>query len=226
MKTIRSVVVVLILFSYGLLFGCATVTGGTSQDLNFISNPEGAKVTLGGALLGRTPLKISLSKTGRIIIPLSSIEERNRYKERHRLTFEKEGYKKLTLNMETKKNPMFWGNILIGGLSGSTTDDMTGAYYEYSPRQYMVTLEPIDMGPLDGPVSQRPIQKLKNFIIIGYDNLSKDLSRGSGPHLASLLEVLDVPENKKSEVSSILFALSTAHSDISEFADEVLRLFL
>ncbi len=226
MKTSLSVNAVLALFSCTLLIGCATITGGTSQYITFLSNPEGAKVTLGGKLLGRTPLNIYLTKKGRIIIPLSSIEERNRYKERHRLTFKKEGYKKLSMNMETKKNLMFWGNIIIGGLPGSTTDDMTGAYYEYSPDQYMVTLEPIGTGPLDGPVSQRPTQKIKNLIIVGYDNLSKDLSRGSGPHLASLLKALNVPDHKKSNVISILFALSSTHRNKPEFADEVLRLFL
>ena len=39
-------------------------------------------------------------------------------------------------------NPWFFGNIVIGGLLGSTTDGVSGAINEFSPDQYFVTLSP------------------------------------------------------------------------------------
>ncbi|MFQ5728843.1 MAG: PEGA domain-containing protein [Waddliaceae bacterium] len=210
MKTIKTVKNMLPLIAATFFFGCATIMGGTSQDVTFNSNPEGAKVTLDGKVLGKTPLTISLSSK----------------KKGQSLDFEKEGHKKLSMKMGTKTNGMFWGNIIFGGLIGSTTDGLSGAIYQYSPDQYMVTLEPSGTGSLDGTVSKTLAQKTKDFIVIGHDNIIVDLSRGNGPHLASLLRILDIPENMRSEVISNMLTLSSTHTDVPEFADEVVRLYL
>jgi len=202
--------IILTIISTISLFGCATLTGGSSQEVSFHSNPEGATVLLDGKTLGKTPLSITLSSK----------------KKGQSLSFEKEGHKKLTMKMDTKMNPMFWGNIIFGGLIGSTTDGMSGAIYEYSPSKYMVTLEPSGTGRLDGPISKSLAQKTKDFIVIGHDNIVMDLSRGNGPHLASLFKILNISREQHAEVISKMLALSNTHRDVPKFADEVVRLYL
>ena len=36
--------------------GCATIVSGTTQEVSFQSNPEDAKVSVSGRVIGKTPL--------------------------------------------------------------------------------------------------------------------------------------------------------------------------
>lgn len=210
MKKKQAITLSLLTISTGFFFGCATLTGGASQEVSFHSNPEGATVSLDDREIGKTPLKINLSSK----------------KAGQSLSFEKPGHKKLTMKMGTETNPMFWGNIIFGGLVGSTTDGLSGAIYQYSPDQYMVTLEPSGSGKLDGPASKSLAQKTVDFIVTGHNNILKDLSRGNGPHLASLFKILKIREHQRAEAVSNLRSLSNRHPDIPSFASEVVRLYL
>ena len=58
------------------------------------------------------------------------------------LVIRKEGYKEFSTTMSTTLNGWFFGNIVLGGLPGSTTDAATGAMHEYAPNQFLVALEP------------------------------------------------------------------------------------
>lgn len=210
MKTKQTIGLFLLTISTGLFFGCATLTGGSSQEVSFNSNPEGANVSIDGKVIGKTPLKTRLSSK----------------KANQSLVFEKSGHETVTMKMDTKTNPMFWGNILIGGLPGTTTDSLSGAIYEYSPNKYMVTMEPGGTGALDSSTSKSLAQKTVDFIVIGHNSILKDLSRGDGPHLASLLKMLNIPKHQQTEAASNLLALANTHSDIPRFAGEVVRLYL
>jgi len=42
------------------LSGCASIMHGTHQDLTFQSNPDNATVTVGGRVIGKTPITTSL----------------------------------------------------------------------------------------------------------------------------------------------------------------------
>ena len=46
-------------------------------------------------------------------------------------------------------NPWFWGNILFGGVFGSTTDGLSGSVHEYSPSQFFITLVPMTGSPAE-----------------------------------------------------------------------------
>jgi hypothetical protein len=120
------------------LAACATIIDGTTQEVSFQSNPEDVTVTVlrtvsdsnsndvwreKRRILGKTPLALQLDR-----------------EENQKVIFEKIGYKPLTMNLATTLNGKFWGNILIGGVLGPTTDSVSGASREYSPRQYFVTL--------------------------------------------------------------------------------------
>jgi len=112
-----------------LLFiqACATIISGKSQEMTFTSEPEGVTVTVVGRAIGKTPCTVRLDKEkGRTV------------------TFEKEGYKPRTMALTTTLDSWFWGNIVLGGLIGSTTDGISGAVHEYSPSQYFITLSPIN----------------------------------------------------------------------------------
>lgn len=104
----RSAIAGLILSSTALFSGCATIVSGTDQKLTFDSEPEGATVTVAGRVLGKTPLTVEVDKDKNLA-----------------LTFEKEGYKTYTTQLSTSLEPWFWGNIVIGGLVGSTTDSLS-----------------------------------------------------------------------------------------------------
>jgi hypothetical protein len=56
--------------------------------------------------------------------------------------FSKDGYKPVTMELTTTLDPWFWGNIVLGGFIGSTTDYINGSVNEYSPSQFFVTLTP------------------------------------------------------------------------------------
>ena len=77
------------------------------------------EVTVIGRVIGKTPITLQLDK-----------------KKDQSVSFTLEGYKTQTRNLETSIDGFFWGNIVLGGFIGSTTDAITGGMHEYSPNQY------------------------------------------------------------------------------------------
>lgn len=77
--------------------------------------------------------------------------------------------------------------------------------------------EPLTVIPSD--------QKAREFIITGYANVIQDLSKGSGPHLQSLLDLLAIPEANHAEAIKRIRGLSEAYPNISEFADHVIEVY-
>jgi hypothetical protein len=189
--------------------GCASIISGTTQEVSFHSNPEGATVTVDGKTLGSTPLAFPLKKS--------------KYRE---VVFQKDGYKTLTLPMESRLNGWFWGNILFGGLVGSTTDGISGAANEYSPGQFMVSLEPSNASPIERETVKSDEQKAREFIIIAYGNLVPELASGQGEYLRSLMDVLKIPAERRPEAIKKLKALSDVYSDIPDFADHAVELYM
>jgi hypothetical protein len=110
-------------FFFGLT-GCATIFDGETQLLTFDSVPTGAEVYVDGVLLGVTPMSASVKR-----------------KKDATLTLKKEGYVDRVMPMATTMNMTFLGNLVTGGLFGTTTDSATGAINKYEPGQFMVTLQ-------------------------------------------------------------------------------------
>jgi hypothetical protein len=204
----KSLFLLFAVLAYGsIMSGCATIITGTSQEMSFQSNPDGATVTVSGRVIGKTPITTSLKK------------ESNQS-----VIFEKEGYKTQTMQLTTNLEPWFWGNIVLGGLIGSTTDGLSGAVHEYSPSQYFISLPPAENAHID-PLIQRKTQA-KDYIVLSYNNLMIDLSKGSGEYLNSLTNTLAIPENNKTEAISKIRALSEIYTDVPTFADRVIELYL
>jgi hypothetical protein len=193
----------------GTVGGCATIVDGTHQSVSFNSTPDGATVMIDGRPVGKTPTMVSLEK-----------------KEDQTLSFSKEGYKPLSMKLETRMDGWFWGNIVCGGFLGSTTDGLSGAVDEYSPGQYLVTLQPEDTNTMATVPTNEARRKAEKFIVLSYKEILNDLGSGEGPYLNSLYELLKIPKDDRGTALKKIRALSEAYSEIPDFADRVIQLYL
>lgn len=200
----------ILLFALVALAGCASIISGRTQEVSFASNPEGVTVAVNGRILGKTPLTINLQK-----------------KSEQSLVFSKDGYKTLSMALETSIDGWFWGNIVLGGLIGSTTDGITGSVHKYAPSQYMVTLEPDGTNKMDGKPALSDQQKAKEYIVVAYKSLIEELTKNEkGEYVRSLLNILKIPEAQQDDAITKIRALSEVYKDIPVFADRVVEIFL
>jgi len=204
----RIINIVLVICFLAVLTSCATIIDGRKQTITFQSSPTNAIIRIDGNEIGKTPLTIELYK-----------------KESQMLTFEKRGHQLVTMNMDTKINPAFWGNILIGGVIGSTTDVSTGAIYEYSPGQYVVTLDPKMSSGLKGDILQTKKNQARLFLFRNYKNLEIDLSQNSGDYLNAMLVALNIPEANKEIVVQEIKTIMFNQNDPAEFVNITLKKF-
>ncbi len=105
------------------LGGCATVINGTSQDIQFQSEPEGAVVAISTGASCETPCEVSLKRRNDL-----------------RVDFEKEGYKPAFIYVQSRTGGAMAGNILAGGLIGGIVDGSNGATNSLYPRPVYVRL--------------------------------------------------------------------------------------
>ena len=97
------------------------------------------------------------------------------------LTAEKDGYESVPLKLQTKLSFFFWGNIITGGLLGSTTDSLSGGMWEYAPSQYYVDMTE------NGKTANKKLQEVKKFVLKNYAALKAEAAKGkSGEYLDSL----------------------------------------
>ena len=198
---------VFLLFAIFLLMnmsGCASIVSGTTQQVTIKSMPEGAAVTIAGRAYGNTPVTATLDKKTDQVV-----------------TLEKEGYKTETFPLKTTLDGWFWGNIVLGGVIGSTTDGISGAVNEYSPDQYFITLTPTT--PKEESDSERKKREAKVFIISNYKSIMEDVAASKGQYIDSLLNLLNVnaPEDREGSIIKIK-KLSSEIMDIPDFADSVI----
>ena len=181
-------VAAVLLIAAGFSTGCATIASGTNQNVSFDSEPEGATVRVAGKVIGQTPVSARLDK-----------------KNDQTVSFEMEGYRTVSKSLATKTDPWFFGNIIIGGLFGSTTDFASGAIYEYSPDQYFVTLPPVgSAGILDKN------QSLERFVVVTYGELrsaaatSRPTDDESFSNLLAALEINAANTDRVTELAHTL----------------------
>ena len=109
-----------------ILSGCSTIVNGKSQSITIDSNVKGAEVLINQVVVGQTPF---VGQAPRGSAP--------------QITVRKEGYESKTVVADTGFEPIFWGNIIIGGVLGSTTDAASGSMYKYSPASLNIELKPV-----------------------------------------------------------------------------------
>jgi len=79
--------------------------------------------------------------------------------------------------------------------------------------------------PAETPLKSTPMKETHDFIIVSYRELMKDLSKGEGPYLKTLLDMLKLKAEDKPQAIKKIQALSEAYSNINEFADRVVDLY-
>lgn len=199
-KTIKLVVFSVVV----LLNGCASIITGTDQNLTFNSEPEGATVRVSGKVVGKTPLLVPIDKGTN-----------------QSLTFEKEGFKKYTVQLSTSINPWFFGNFIFGGFLGSTTDGVSGAINEFSPEQYYVTLTP------ETPygMSTSKSRKIKEIVIAFGKEVRKELSVGGGESVDAIIEVIGIEDSDKKTTLRALNKLANQYSNDLELAHSIIDVY-
>lgn len=187
-----------------LLNGCASIVSGTDQKVSFDSEPEGATISIAGREIGKTPLTTSIDKDQNLV-----------------LSFQKKGYKEHSARLSTSLNSWFWGNIVFGGFLGSTTDNASGAMYQYSPDQYFVTLTP--QNPSDA-YSDKP-RKIKELFLTFGDQIRLDLNSGGGENTEILLDILEIKDSEKRTTLKALKKLASRHDDDIALAEAIIDFY-
>ncbi len=198
-----------ILMCAAMLGACASIMHGTSQEMTFQSSPEEVTVTVGGRVLGKTPITSRLDK-----------------KADQSVVFSKDGYKPLTMALTTSLDPWFWGNIVLGGFIGSTTDGINGSVNQYAPSQYFVTLTPDGASNMESFTLKSQREKAKEFIVSHYANLITNLSTNGGEDFSALAGLLHIEKDQQADALRKIQALSQVYSDAPTFADHVMALYL
>jgi hypothetical protein len=114
-------------------FGFATIVtaikGG--DPITFTSNIQDVDVYLNGAMIGKYmggSFTHNIKRTG----------------QPQTFAFKKKGYKETVITVGVIKDPMFWGNALVGGFIGSSVDSWsTSNDLQYSPNQFYVEMKPL-----------------------------------------------------------------------------------
>ncbi len=122
--------IILIMALAPLLGACATITRGTTNDIQITSEPSGANARTTLSHTCTTPCTI---KVGR--------------KDEFQVIYNKEGYKEASVPVKTQLAGAgvagLAGNVLVGGVVGVGVDAYTGSSLEHTPNPVHAVLEPI-----------------------------------------------------------------------------------
>lgn len=191
-----------VMYAMGLQ-GCATIVSGGEQSVTFNSEPDGATVVINGVSMGKTPVTIPLKRESKRTV-----------------VFTKDGYKPFSAEMTTTVNGWFFGNILTGGLLGSSTDSSSGAINEYSPDKYFVNLVPENSTLYSSDIRA----DAKMYIITNYKKIISELNTCKGEYLNTLFGRFNIESSKQNQVIEDLKKLSDEINDIPLFAEKAVDL--
>ncbi len=121
----KKVVLMMIAFTVLVFTSCATILSGTSDEIRFDSDPEGASIMLDGLKLGKTPATVSIKRPG-----FGNKE----------ITLKLDGYEDRTFMLQKEFNTMAICNL--ASWPGWVIDIVTGTIMKYSKTNYNVDLDP------------------------------------------------------------------------------------
>lgn len=205
---ISKIAISLVILSTILLQGCSSIVSGTTQKISVNSNVKGAEVFLNGKPIGKTPV-------------INAVVKRQ---ESHSLMIKKDGYKDHVQTLHTRFDNWFWGNIILGGVVGSTTDALSGTTHLLDPDSIYIELEE------DGNSAKKTENKdgsaeIRSFVINSYTHLMKDIKMGSGEHLKSLLSMMKIPQEKRVSTVTKLRSMTELYDTVNDFTEEVVKLY-
>lgn len=126
-----------------VLTGCATVTRGTTGDVQFTSEPSGALASTSLGSSCTTPCTLKFSR-----------------KDEFTVTFKLEGYEEQAVPVTAQVGGAgaagLAGNVLIGGVVGMVADAASGATLEHSPNPVSVVLKKLAPPPRSAPPRNAP----------------------------------------------------------------------
>jgi hypothetical protein len=185
-----------------LFTGCASIISGRHQAVTFTSSPDNAVVTVDGKQIGKTPITAQLDRKGGAQI----------------VTLEKPGYKIVTFQLKATVNGWFFGNLIFGGLFGSSTDSSTGAINAYSQDMFNFALTPLDAS------TPPPSTEVKTFVITNYKSITEELNTKPDQYLKALFTLLKVKPEQEADFTQKIKTLADENKDIVGFADKVAAL--
>jgi hypothetical protein len=103
--------------------GCATVLNGTSQDLAFNTEPEGATINIAQGGSCKTPCKYSMRRGNDSRIDIAM-----------------DGYKSEYVYVQSRTGGSTFGNIIAGGIIGGVVDASNGSSNHLYPNPVYVRL--------------------------------------------------------------------------------------
>ena len=121
----KKVVLMMIVFTAFVFTSCATILSGTSDEINFTSDPKGADIMLDGLKVGKTPARVSIKRPG-----FGNKE----------ITLKLDGYEDRTFMLQKEFNTMIICNL--ASWPGWIIDIITGSVMKYSKTNYDVDLDP------------------------------------------------------------------------------------
>ena len=123
--------------------GCASITRGTTDQVQIQSEPAGAEVHTSMGQVCTTPCTLQFSR-----------------KDEFTVTASKPGYHSAQTPVGTRiaagGAAGFAGNVLVGGVIGMAVDASTGATLEHYPNPVMLTLVPLHRGETPRVIQQQP----------------------------------------------------------------------
>lgn len=177
------------------LSSCATLFGKSKDEVSFTSIPAGAKVYNGDKLLGTTPFK--------------QVFDRDTFNHIH-LTVRRDGYEsqKFMMKKTLAKAAIFnLTSVLSWG-----TDALSGNMMEYSPKSYLIELKK------QGRASTQELRRsqLVKLVALKRHGLFENIAKGSGEELENLMELYQVPSEKRATVAQELKQNISGLLDIQE----------
>lgn len=152
-------IVASLLASVGACFmlpGCASVFSGTTDIISINSSVQGAEVSIDGNVVGVTPWAGSIRKGRRAKVVMIS----------------KPGYQTQQLVLHTELDPLAIVSVVFWDLG--TTDFLSGAAWEYSPKSYYANL-------LSEKATSQSVRELsiKQYAMVNREKLSSGAGAGA-----------------------------------------------
>ena len=120
----KNLFVYLMILSLVAVSGCATIFTGTTQKINFSSEPTGAKIFINGVEEGTAPLTATLKKG-------------NEYS----IDFKLEGYENKSLRLTYSIGAGWVILDVLAGLVGVVVDAITEAWFSFDIENYKAVMK-------------------------------------------------------------------------------------
>lgn len=122
MRAYQRAVAALVLTTFALSSGCATIFTGSSDNVSVMSEPTGGKVYINGNFMGNTPVNLNLKRD-----------------KDYNIMVKKDGYEPANATLTRSFNAVAILNL--AGLLCWVVDIVTGAMWKFDQNAITVTLE-------------------------------------------------------------------------------------